>query len=218
MNGNEGCRALRVSTGRFWETRPAAVEGSARGASGSTLTEDQQHVPGERPVHTTESHGDQQHPADLPRTSHGGGSGRAAVPRSREHQSRPAPPSVTCTPGPPRTRPGPAPALTPPPSPVSADPLRRRRETRSFGDDGKPGAVASGECAADSGEARDRVSKPPGYRPGSLVGGRLGGRRGVRECGRLPRGPLSHPLHPHPLHSHPLHPHPGPLHTPSCWG
>ena len=65
MNGNGGCRALRVSTGRFWESQPAAVEGSTRGASGSTLTEDQQHVPGARPVHTTETHGDQQHPASV---------------------------------------------------------------------------------------------------------------------------------------------------------
>lgn len=197
LNGNGGCKALGISTGRFWESQPAAMEGSTRGASGSTLTEDQQHVPGARPMHTTETHGDQQHPADLPRASHGGGSRprghvstRAAPPRprSRVHQARP----------------GPAPAPAPPPSLVSADPLRRRRETRSCRDNGKSGAVASGECAADGGGAwdRDRVSEPPGYRPRSLVGCRVGGRSGVRECGRLPRGPLSHPLHPYPLHPH----------------
>lgn len=140
MNGNGGCRALRVSTGRFWESQPAAVEGSARGASGSTLTEDQQHVPGARPVHTTETHGNQQHPADLPRASHGGGSGLASVPRSREHQSRPAPPSVMCTPGPPRTRPrsrSHSPSLSGfcrLAAETTGDPeLRRRRETRSCG-------------------------------------------------------------------------------------
>lgn len=48
--------------------------------TGQHLPRDQQHVPGRAPMHTTETHGDQQHPADLPRASHGGGSSLTPTP------------------------------------------------------------------------------------------------------------------------------------------
>ena len=92
-------------------------------------------------------------------------------------------------------------------------PLPLRFLQTRCGDDGKPGAaettgdpelwrpVSERRTAAGPGTGTG-LSEPPGYRSGSVVGGRIGGQRGVREWGRLPRGPLSHPLHPHPLHPH----------------
>ena len=129
---------------------------------------------------------------------------RLPAPRSCEHQSRPAPPSVTCTPGPPRTRPrSRSPSLSGfcrPAAETTGNPeLRRQPETTGDPELWRP--VSERRTAAGPGTGTG-LSEPPGYRSGSVVGGRIGGQRGVREWGRLPRGPLSHPLHPHPLHPH----------------
>lgn len=82
--------------------REAQTRRAAGLAGWGALTEDQQHVPGARPVQAAEDQGQQQHPAGRPSAAHGGGS---APPR-------PAPPAVTRSLAPPpggHARPGPAP-------------------------------------------------------------------------------------------------------------
>lgn len=138
--GGRGRPCLPPQGGR----EPAGSAGSAgadakgrrvrRTGGGDALTEEQQHVPGTRPVPATDDQGQQQQPAGRPSAVHGGRSG-PAPPRSRARPPRPRGHARA------RSRPGGSRALRAPP-PLSSlplplrflrTPLRRRLETPSCG-------------------------------------------------------------------------------------
>lgn len=164
QGGRSGGLDARTRPRRVWGSREGR-RGERRGPlAGGALTEEQQHVPGARPVHAAEPQHQQKPPAGRPPTAHGGGGSGSAAPPGHVGQ---APPT--------RSRvPGPRPSL---PLPLRCLRTRLRRRRR-------PGAAAPGEFVAGGERGLGGVGEPRG------TGWGRWGRLGAGGGGLLSRGPF----------------------------